>query len=103
MPKAIIWSRFADQDLQQILDYLRAQWGDHVADNFMEVTFEMVGYIGSNPKLFPVIFRKLKVRKCVLTKHNTLFYRETAEAIEILRIFDTRQNPSKLKLKAGDA
>ncbi|MFN8698407.1 MAG: type II toxin-antitoxin system RelE/ParE family toxin [Flavobacteriales bacterium] len=103
MPKAIIWSRFANQDLEQILDYLRAHWDDHVADNFMEVTFEMVEYIGSNPKLFPVIFRKLKVRKCVLTKHNTLFYRETAEAIEILRIFDTRQNPSKLKLKAGDA
>ena len=99
MPKAVIWSRYADQDLDQILDYLKAHWGEQVSESFMEVTFEMVQYIGTNPKLFPIVFRKLKVRKCVLTKHNTLFYRETAEAVEIIRIFDTRQNPSKLKLR----
>ena len=41
---------------------------------------------------------KLKVRKCVITKQNSLYYRENSERIEILRIYDNRQNPRKLRL-----
>jgi len=38
-----------------------------------------------------------KVRKCLVTKQNTLFYREVERRIEILRLYDTRQDPKKLK------
>jgi len=32
-----------------------------------------------------------------VTKQNTLFYREVEKRIEILRLYDTRQDPKKLK------
>jgi len=32
-----------------------------------------------------------------LTKQNTLFYRENKDSIDIIRLFDTRQDPKKLK------
>ena len=57
----------------------------------------MVYQISINPKQFPLIFKKKKIRKCVMTKHNTLFYRENKDNIDILRIFDNRQDPKKLK------
>ena len=36
----------------------------------------------------------------VIAKYNTLFYRETKTQIEILRIYDTRQDPDKLTFES---
>ena len=36
------------------------------------------------------------LRKCILTKQNTIYYREHKHQIEILSIFDSRQNPDSL-------
>jgi plasmid stabilization system protein ParE len=52
--------------------------------------------IKNNPELFPLINSELQIRKCVVTKHNSIFYRETNSRIEILRLYDTRQNPDNL-------
>ena len=49
------------------------------------------------PTLYPIIYKKEKVRKCVLTKQNTLYYRVMETEIQILRVFDTRQDPAKLQ------
>jgi hypothetical protein len=38
---------------------------------------------------------KYCIRSILLTKHNRLFYRIKDETIELLNIFDTRQNPEK--------
>jgi len=97
MPKPIIWSPLSEKDFESILDYLQNSWDAQVAKDFMEITDKLVNHISVNPKLFPVIHKKKRIRKCVLTKHNSLFYRERKEAIDILRIYDTRQDPHKLK------
>ena len=47
--------------------------------------------------MFPLINESLQIRKCVVTKHYSIFYRETNSRIEILRLYDTRQNPENLK------
>ena len=49
--------------------------------------------------LTEIIENNVERWKGVLTKHNTLFHRENQTQIEILRIYDTRQNPQKLKFK----
>ena len=99
MPKNIVWSPLAEKDFENILIYLRDNWNEMVLDNFIDITDNMIFQILSNPKQFPLIHKKIKVRKCVLTKHNTLFYRVRRDAIEILRIYDTRQDPDKLEFK----
>jgi len=53
--------------------------------------------ISTNQNQYPIINKKLQVRKCVITKQNTLFYRESQKQIEVLRLYDTRQDPEKLK------
>ena len=35
----------------------------------------------------------MNIRKCVVSKHNTLYYRNRRNCIELLRIYDNRQNP----------
>jgi len=99
MHKPIIWSPLSEKDLALILDYLDKNWGPEVSLNFIELTENSINQISLNPRQFPIFQRKLKIRKCVLTKHNSLFYRDGKMNIEILRIYDTRQDPNTLIFK----
>jgi len=98
MHKVIIWSPLAVTDFENILDYLNVNWNNQVVVKFIEEFEILISNIVKQPKQFPLVNKKLKVRKCVVTKHNTLFYSESKESINLLRIFDTRQNPNKLKI-----
>jgi len=97
MSRSIIWSPFAESDLDEILEYLIANWSNQVVHDYVDLVDRFIGQIGNQPMMYPIINKKLKVRKCVLTKQNSLYYRENKERIEILRIYDNRQNPKKLK------
>jgi plasmid stabilization system protein ParE len=97
MPKQIIWSTLSEKDFVSILDYLQTNWDIKVVQKFIEVVDGIIGQISNNPKQFPMIDKIKKVRKCVLNKHNTLYYRDRYEYIDILRIYDNRQDPKKLK------
>jgi len=95
MPKHINWSPLSKKDFVTILDYLQNNWDNKVVQGFIEITDRSIEQISNNPKQFPLITKN--VRKCVLTKHNTLYYRDGKESIDILRIFDNRQDPQKME------
>jgi plasmid stabilization system protein ParE len=99
MPKPIIWSRFSENDFANILDYLDKNWGQKVAIDFIDLTDNIINQISLNPRQFPIWYKRKKVRKCVLTKHNTIYYRDGKTNVEILRIYDTRQNPNTLTFR----
>ncbi|MGI6522183.1 MAG: type II toxin-antitoxin system RelE/ParE family toxin [Fermentimonas sp.] len=91
------WTLSAENDFDLITDYLLENWSASVLQKFIEITEASIQQISRFPTLFPIIYKKERVRKCVLTKQNTLYYKIKDSEIQILRIFDTRQNPSKLQ------
>ncbi len=93
----IIWSPAAEQDFRSILDYLQNKWSQRVINKFINKVDDNIGLILEDPKIFPIINEELKIRKSVITKHNTLYYREVSKEVEIVRLFDARQDPKKLK------
>mgnify|MGYP007032572337 CR=1 FL=1 len=97
MLKPVKWSSFAEKDFALVLEYLTSKWGVSVALDFIEKTEKCVTLIQQNPKQFPFLSKELLIQRCVVTRHNTLYYRETEEKIEILRLYDTRQNPRTLQ------
>ena len=97
MALKVIWSPLAENDLEIVLYFLQEIWNEHVVNEFINEIEKTINQISINSKLFPVINKKKKVRKCVLTRHNTIFYREKNGSIEIIRLFDSRQDPKKLK------
>jgi plasmid stabilization system protein ParE len=99
MPKQIVWSPSAESDFARILEYLHENWEERVMNQFIDLTEDILGQISINPRQFPLIHKKEKIRKCVITKQNTLFYRESNSQVEILRIYDTRQDPNTLTFK----
>ncbi len=97
MHRKIVWSPLADRDIENILEYLNKNWNQKVIIRFLNKINIATKQILKNPHQYPIINKKLQVRKCVVTKQNTLFYRNTEKTIEILRLYDTRQDPEKLK------
>jgi plasmid stabilization system protein ParE len=97
MPKQVIWSPQSESDLLQIIDYLKENWEVKVTIKFIDIIDEIIAQISLNPRQFPVIQKREKIRKCVITRHNSLYYRERNEFVDILRIYDNRQDPHKLK------
>jgi len=93
MPKQIIWSPLSENDLITILEYLKENWDDKIVQGFIEITSSSLTQISLNPKQFPLVYKSRKIRKCVLTKHNTLYNHARKNFIDILRIFDNRQYP----------
>lgn len=94
--KEIIWSPLAEEDLSAIAEYLFENWNVVVVNTFLDKIENRLNLIVKKPCLFPLIHAKLEIRKCVITKHNTLYYRVTQDCIEIVRLFDVRQQPEKL-------
>jgi len=99
MPKEIIWSPLSVSDIENTIEYLSDAWNEQVINEFLDEVDLSLQHIALYPRLYPVINKKMKVRKCVVSKHNTIFYQEKKSTIQLLRIFDTRQHPEKLKLK----
>jgi len=99
MPKQIIWSPAAESDLESILTFLEVKWSSRIVSRFLNKLDDCINLISEDHKLFPFINKDLEIRKCVVSKQNTLYYRMKDDKIELVRLFDTRQDPEKLNLK----
>lgn len=97
MNREVIWSSAAENDLVDILEYLNFKWNAITVRYFLDILDRNISYISSNPEQFPFYNRNENIRKCVITKHNTLYYSENFSAVVLLKLYDVRQKPSKLK------
>ncbi|MGB0933186.1 MAG: type II toxin-antitoxin system RelE/ParE family toxin [Lishizhenia sp.] len=93
----VIWSPAAEKDFESILNYLLSNWNDKVINRFINRIDDIISLIVEDPNIFPLINEQLQIRKVVISKQNTLYYRRKAGKLEIVRVFDSRQDPIKLK------
>ena len=98
MGRKIIWSPASEKDFEAILEYLQSKCTNRVISKFINKVDNSVRLIVEDPKIFPIINEELQIRKSVVTKHNTIYYREIENNIEIVRLFDSRQKPHKFKI-----
>lgn len=97
MSRTVIISKIAEKKLEKLFEYLLENWNQKVKSDFIKKLDKNIILIKTNPESFPQSEKKIGLHKCVITKQTTLFYRYTIEKITIVTIFDTRQNPEKLK------
>ncbi|TAL42092.1 MAG: type II toxin-antitoxin system RelE/ParE family toxin [Chitinophagaceae bacterium] len=95
MALQIIWTSNALEDYRQVVDYLLKEWPLKTTIDFVITTEERVQMLGSFPYIGIASIKDPKIRSIVITKHNKLYYRISEDKIEILDIFDTRQDPAK--------
>ncbi len=96
MSREIRFSKRAANRFDNILEFLEAKWSLKVKNNFILKIDRSLSKIQMHPDCFPESEKFRGLRKCVVTKQTTLFYKYTDSSIDIVAIFDNRQNPVTL-------
>lgn len=92
----MVISKTAEKKLDDLFDYLVEKWSERVKKEFITKLDSSIKIIKHQPDIFPVSKKSKGLRKCVITKQTTLYYRYNSKRIDIITLFDTRQNPNKL-------
>jgi hypothetical protein len=91
-------SERAEKNLDEIIKYLDEEWGVRVKNNFLSKLIKIQYLISTNPFLFIGYSKHKKIYRCLITKHNFLYYKILRNEVQIITIQDTRKNPRKFKL-----
>lgn len=97
MRRKVVISKTAEKKLEKLFDYLIEKWSLKVKNEFIEKLDTSIAIIEKQPEIFPESKKNKGLRKCVISKQTTLFYRFNTKQIYIVTVFDTRQHPKKLK------
>jgi plasmid stabilization system protein ParE len=94
--KKLVLAQKAEKQLQAIFQYLEAEWSERIRKEVAGKIYKNFELIESNNELFPNSFYNNELRKCVVSKQTTIFYKIRKKDIVVVSVFDTRQNPSKV-------
>ena len=96
MVETIVWTQEAEDRFSQVVHYLRVQWTERVAADFVRKTHATLQRI----KRFPQVGRpgKKGTREVLVTKHNLLVYRIQDGMIVVVGFWDTRQHHSRRRI-----
>lgn len=96
MSRKVVISKTAEKKLDKLFEYLIMEWSVKVKADFVEKLDSSIEIIKNQPEIFPESKKGKGLRRCVITKQTTLYYRYNSKQINIVTLFDTRQNPNKL-------
>lgn len=94
----IFWTDHALSELKQTIEYLENNWTKRELRIFSAKLDHTIELISKSPEIFPSSLEIKGVRKAVVEKYNTLYYRINKENIEIISLFSNRQNPNKREI-----
>ena len=94
---SVVWSEEAVKNLSKILLFLEENWTEKEIRKFVTKLEKLISIIENQPETFPKA-AKSDIHKAVLTRQVTLYYNAGKDIIHIITLFDSRQNPKKLKL-----
>ena len=96
--KHLRWTERAIQEYEQLLTYLWKEWGEETTIKVCEEIDKKIFHIQKSPEQFPVFLKTKKIHRCVVSHQTSIFFRIQKESIELLSLFDNRQDPKKRKL-----
>jgi plasmid stabilization system protein ParE len=95
----VSWTPKALKSFMEIVDFLNERWTKKEIDGFAEQTDKVIEQIAENPYMFVATEKRKNVRKGLVNKLVSLFYRvkPRKQEIELLRFRDNRMDPDKLE------
>ena len=92
------WTERAANDYEKLVDYLLEKWGVEITIDVTQQFEHTITHIQNSPEHFPIVIVKKKIRRCVASPQTSIYFTADKGTVEILTLFDNRQNPEKLKL-----
>jgi plasmid stabilization system protein ParE len=93
----VYFSKTAERNLDTLLGFIEDNWSKKSKELFLVKFQKAIAIISMNPEIFPKSSISKKLRKCVITKQSSFLYSFSSNEIRIYTIFDTRQDPNKIK------
>ena len=94
----IRWTDEATKNLESIIIYLESNWTDKELKKFFQKLEKQILILSNFPEAYPLSQNKKGIHQCVLSKNLTIYYKIKEDSIVLISIFDTRQDPDKLKI-----
>jgi len=93
----IVWTPKARLTYFKVLDHLEKAWTDREIKNFIYEVDKLLEQIQQNPEIFEESRKNKNVRKALINKNNTLYYRvkPKTKELQLLVFWDNRQDPGK--------
>lgn len=96
----IVWSDFAIANLNEIFEYHKTKAGHRVARHLKSEILAATRQLNHNPESGQIEFNLKNLNKSyryILSGNYKIMYRITVDTVLINDVFDTRQNPVKIK------
>ena len=94
--RKIVFSSRSKSQLDSLLNYLENKFSILTKKKFISKLDKSISIIQKDPDTFPKSNNSKMIRKCIISKQTTLYYRFNSQEIRLLSFFDTRQNPTKI-------
>ncbi len=95
----VVWSDLAYESLYDIVAYIQGFFGKKVAIETSIRIENFVASIAQNPLIGKRVSKRTEYGeiRCILYKKNQIYYSVNEDRIDIILIWDGRQDPRKLK------
>jgi plasmid stabilization system protein ParE len=94
----IRWTEEATKNIENIIFYLESNWTTKELNKFFQKLEKQLLLLSIFPGAYPVSSKNKSIHRCVFTENITIYYRVQDDWLVLISFFDTRQNPSKIKL-----
>ncbi|MEN2414353.1 type II toxin-antitoxin system RelE/ParE family toxin [Flavobacterium mesophilum] len=88
----IIWSKKAEYNFENIINYLEQFWSPLIVQKFIQDVLHTIQLLQNNP-FIGKYNSKLKCRSILISRNVTLYYELIADDIELIALYNTRQKP----------
>ena len=95
MASQIIVTKKFRQNVIETHEYILNTFSSKAASLFLTRIEKRIDFIAAHPQAGKASQKRKNVRCVLLTPHNQIYYRSENETVEILLLFDMRQNPNK--------
>ncbi|MEL1243671.1 type II toxin-antitoxin system RelE/ParE family toxin [Flavobacterium sp. DGU11] len=95
----LFWTELADKELEEAIAYLEENWTDREIKNLFVKLDTTLKILASNPFIFQISDIEEDIRRAVVAKYNSLYYRINDNSIEIISFYNNRKNPNKRNAK----
>ena len=97
MSRTLKLSRRASIKLEKLLTYLESEWSVKVQRDFRQKLDDKLKHLTQFPESHPQSDILKDLHRFVVTKQTTVYYKYDKNNVIIVTLFDTRQNPKRLK------
>jgi plasmid stabilization system protein ParE len=91
----VLWTYQALKNASSVKTYLKENFSLREMNNFFSLLSTFESAVTRFPKLYPQTNKKAKIRRAVLIREVSAFYRIYGTRIEVLAILDNRFDLSK--------